>query len=114
DGHGSGLQGGFRIGLLSFWTVGDRLTMTSTGTDQKAYQMTMSKGDSRYEVSPKRILSAEKGTQPKLPPLLASTPAVTGRKIGWSPASERRGVFELGAIFGKQDSFGAYWVPRVA
>jgi hypothetical protein len=39
------------------------LTMTSTGTDQKAYQMTMSKGDSRYEVSPKRLLFAEKGTE---------------------------------------------------
>jgi hypothetical protein len=38
DGHGTGLQGEFGIGLLSFWTVGDALTMTSTGTDQKAYQ----------------------------------------------------------------------------
>jgi HSP90 family molecular chaperone len=27
DGHGLGLQGEFGIGLLSFWTVGDRLTM---------------------------------------------------------------------------------------
>ena len=69
DGNGSGLQGEFGIGLLSFWTVGDRLTMTSTGTDQKAYQMTMSKGDSRYEVSPKRILFAEKGTELKISPL---------------------------------------------
>ena len=48
DGNGSGLQGEFGIGLLSFWTVGDSLTMTSTGSDQKAYQMTMNKGDSRY------------------------------------------------------------------
>jgi Histidine kinase-, DNA gyrase B-, and HSP90-like ATPase len=44
DGNGTGLQGEFGIGLLSFWTVGDTLTMTSTGADQKAYQMTMSKG----------------------------------------------------------------------
>jgi hypothetical protein len=56
DGNGAGLQGEFGIGLLSFWTVGDNLTMTSTGADQRAYQMTMSKGDSRYEVSPRRVL----------------------------------------------------------
>ncbi len=37
----SGLQGEFGIGLLSFWTVGDELTMTSTGVDQRAYQMVM-------------------------------------------------------------------------
>src|SRR6266446_9409643 len=65
-GNGSGLQGEFGIGLLSFWTVGDSLTMTSTGTDQRAYQMTMSKGDSRYEVSPRRVLFAEKGTELKI------------------------------------------------
>jgi HSP90 family molecular chaperone len=47
DGNGTGLQGEFGIGLLSFWTVGDSLTMTSTSADQKAYPMTMSKGDSR-------------------------------------------------------------------
>jgi hypothetical protein len=56
EGNGAGLQGEFGIGLLSFWTVGDTLTMSSTGTDQRAYQMTMSKGDSRYEVSPRRAL----------------------------------------------------------
>ena len=32
-----GLQGEFGVGLLSFWTVGEDLTMTSTGTDQRAY-----------------------------------------------------------------------------
>ena len=37
--------------------------MTSTGSDQRAYQMTMSKGDPRYEVSPRRVLFAERGTE---------------------------------------------------
>jgi hypothetical protein len=90
DGNGSGLQGEFGIGLLSFWTVGDRLTMTSTGTDQKAYQMTMSKGDSRYEVSPKRILFAEKGTELKISPLLEGIRTLSGEKIQWYLASELR------------------------
>ena len=70
EGFGTGLQGEFGIGLLSFWTVGDMLTMTSTGSDQRAYQMTMSKGDSRYTVSPRRVLFAERGTELKISPLL--------------------------------------------
>jgi hypothetical protein len=90
DGNGTGLQGEFGIGLLSFWTVGDTLTMTSTGTDQKAYQMTMSKGDSRYEVSPKRILFAEKGTELKISPLLEGIRTLSGEKIQWYLASELR------------------------
>jgi len=90
DGNGLGLQGEFGIGLLSFWTVGDTLTMTSTGTDQKAYQMTMSKGDSRYEVSPRRVLFAEKGTELKISPLLEGIRTLSGEKIQWYLASELR------------------------
>jgi hypothetical protein len=90
DGNGSGLQGEFGIGLLSFWTVGDSMTMTSTGTDQKAYQMTMSKGDSRYEVSPRRVLFAEKGTELRISPLLDGIRALSGEKIQWYLASELR------------------------
>jgi hypothetical protein len=90
DGNGSGLQGEFGIGLLSFWTVGDMLTMTSTGTDQKAYQMTMSKGDSRYQVSQKRLLFAEKGTELKISPLLEGIRTLSGEKIQWYLASELR------------------------
>jgi hypothetical protein len=75
---------------LSFWTVGDTLTMTSTGSDQKAYQMTMSKGDSRYEVSPRRVLFAEKGTELKISPLLEGIRSLSGEKIQWYLASELR------------------------
>ena len=90
DGNGSGLQGEFGIGLLSFWTVGDTLTMTSTGADQKPYQMTMSKGDSRYEVGPKRLLFDEKGTELKISPLLEGVRTLSGEKIQWYLASELR------------------------
>jgi hypothetical protein len=75
---------------LSFWTVGDNLTMTSTSTDQKPYQMTMSKGDSRYEVSPRRVLFAEKGTELKISPLLEGIRTLSGEKIQWYLASELR------------------------
>ena len=35
EGGGSGVQGEFGIGLLSFWTVGEALTMISIGSDQR-------------------------------------------------------------------------------
>jgi len=90
EGFGTGLQGEFGIGLLSFWTVGDILTMTSTGADQRAYQMTMSKGDSRYTVSPRRVLFAERGTELRISPLLEGIRSLSGEKIQWYLASELR------------------------
>src|SRR5215510_7381009 len=39
----TGLQGEFGIGLLSFWTVGEELILSSAGTDGKTYQMHMKK-----------------------------------------------------------------------
>ena len=90
DGRGSGLQGEFGIGLLSFWTVGDTLTMTSAGADQRAYQMTMSKGDARYKVTQRRTLFAEGGTELKISPLLEGIRSLSGEKIQWFLASELR------------------------
>jgi hypothetical protein len=90
EGKGSGLQGEFGIGLLSFWTVGSTLTMTSAGTDQRAYQMTMSKGDSRYKVTQRRVLFAEGGTELKISPLLEGIRSLSGEKIQWFLASELR------------------------
>src|SRR6202171_3047255 len=90
DGQGLGVQGEFGIGLLSFWTVGDKLSMASTGADQRAYQMTMSKGDPRYDVAARRTLFAEKGTELKISPLLEGIRSLSGEKIQWYLASELR------------------------
>lgn len=90
DGNGTGLQGEFGIGLLSFWTVGDTLTITSTGADQRHYQMTMRKGHPRYDVSPRRSLFAEKGTELRISPLLEGIRTLSGEKIQWYLASELR------------------------
>ena len=89
-GGATGLQGEFGIGLLSFWTVGDELTMTSTGADQRAYQMIMRKGDPDYEVTPKRALFSDAGTEVKIAPLLEGIRALSGEKIQWYLASELR------------------------
>jgi hypothetical protein len=90
EGQGGGLQGEFGIGLLSFWTVGDTLSMTSAGADQRAYQMTMSKGDSRYTVTQRRVLFGEAGTELKIGPLLEGIRSLSGEKIQWFLASELR------------------------
>jgi Histidine kinase-, DNA gyrase B-, and HSP90-like ATPase len=90
EGVGNGVQGEFGIGLLSFWTVGDQLTMISAGSDQRSYQMTMSKGDSGYTVSPRRVLFAERGTELRIGPLLEGIRILSGEKIQWYLASELR------------------------
>src|SRR5580692_7846616 len=89
DGAG-GLQGEFGIGLLSFWTVGDTLAMTSSSADQRVYQMVMSKGDPRYTVKPRRVLFAEPGTELKIGPLLDGIRNLSGEKIQWYLAAELR------------------------
>jgi len=84
------LQGEFGIGLLSFWTVGDELTMTSTGADQRAYQMVMRKGDPGYTVAPKRALFGDAGTEVRIAPLLDGIRTLSGEKIQWYLAAELR------------------------
>jgi len=90
DGQGLGVQGEFGIGLLSFWTVGNNLSMASTGADQRVYQMTMSKGDPRYDVTVRRTLFGQKGTEVKISPLLEGIRSLSGEKIQWYLASELR------------------------
>jgi len=85
-----GLQGEFGIGLLSFWTVGDELTVTSTGADQRAYQMVMRKGDPSYAIAPRRTLFNEGGTEVRIAPLLDGIRTLSGEKIQWYLAAELR------------------------
>ncbi len=86
----AGLQGEFGIGLLSFWTLGEELTMTSTGADERAWQMVMRKGDPGYAVTLKRALFADTGTQLRIAPLLEGIRALSGEKIQWYLAAELR------------------------
>jgi len=86
----AGLQGEFGIGLLSFWTIGEELTMTSAGTDQRPYRMVMRKGDPGYSVAPTRALFAEGGTSVHIAPLLEGMRGLSGEKIQWYLASELR------------------------
>jgi hypothetical protein len=90
NGDGSEIQGDFGIGLLSFWTVGDTLSITSKGADQRSYQMIMRRGDPRYTVSVRRTLFVEPGTELRISPLLEGIRGLSGEKIQWYLASELR------------------------
>ncbi|HKG58685.1 MAG TPA: ATP-binding protein [Pyrinomonadaceae bacterium] len=86
----SGLQGEFGIGLLSFWTLGEELSLTSTGVDDRAWQMIMRKGDPGYMVKARRTLFAEPGTQLRINRLLEGIRSLSGEKIQWYLAAELR------------------------
>jgi hypothetical protein len=86
----AGLQGEFGIGLLSFWTLGEELTLTSSGEDERFWQMVMRKGDPGYTVKAKRTLFAEPGTQLRINRLLEGIRSLSGEKIQWYLAAELR------------------------
>ncbi len=85
-----GLQGEFGIGLLSFWTVGEHLTLTSAGADGHTYEMEMKKGRPAYAVRRRRALFPAQGTVLKVKPLLAGIRQFSGEKIQWYLAAELR------------------------
>jgi len=85
-----GIQGEFGIGLLSFWTVGQNLSMTCCGADGQSYQMTMAKDSPDFGVSKKRVLLPYEGTDLMIYPLLPGLRSFTGEKIQRYLASELR------------------------
>ncbi len=85
-----GIQGEFGIGLLSFWTVGQNLGMTSCGEDGNTYEMTMAKDSPDFSVTKKRVLLPFKGTDLMIYPLLPGLRSLTGEKIQRYLASELR------------------------
>jgi len=85
-----GIQGEFGIGLLSFWTVGEKLVLASAGADGKTYQMEMKKGEQGYSVTVKRSLFSHPGTELTIYPLLPGIRQLNGERIQHYLASELR------------------------
>lgn len=85
-----GIQGEFGIGLLSFWTVGEEMTMACKGADGKLYEMRMAKGDPGYSVTTRRRLLELEGTELTIKPLLPGIRTFSGEKLQWYLASELR------------------------
>ncbi len=90
EGGAQNIQGEFGIGLLSFWTVGHKLLMVSSGKDGKTYQMNMEKGKPGYAIAPRPHLLPMQGTQLTIAPLLAGIRTLNGEKIQRYLASELR------------------------
>jgi hypothetical protein len=84
------VQGEFGIGLLSFWTVGHKLVMVSSGKDGKTYQMQMEKGKPGYSVISRPRLLPVKGTQLTIFHLLSGIRTLNGEKIQRYLSSELR------------------------
>jgi hypothetical protein len=85
-----GLQGEFGIGLLSFWTLGDELMLTSAGDDGRAWQMHLRKGDPSYRITQRPALFPEPGTEVLIRGILPGIKNFSGEKIQWYLASELR------------------------
>jgi hypothetical protein len=62
--HGAaGIQGEFGIGLLSFWTVGEELAMSSSAADGTLYEMRMKRGQPTYSIAKRRMTVPLGGTE---------------------------------------------------
>jgi hypothetical protein len=75
------IQGEFGIGLLSFWTVGEQLTITSCGGDNNAQQMVLVKNNPGYSIRNSRRLFNTTGTELHIQPILSGIKALHGEKI---------------------------------
>ena len=85
-----GLQGEFGIGLLSFWTLGEDLLLTSAGANGRVYQMHLRKGDPSYRITERPALFPEPGTDVLIRGILPGIKNFSGEKIQWYLASELR------------------------
>lgn len=86
-----GLQGEFGIGLLSFWTVGEQLMLTSTGSEGITRRLNLVKNNPGYKISEvKELFSEGTGTELHITPLLPGIRQLSGEKIQNYLASELR------------------------
>ena len=83
-------QGKLGIGFLSFWTLGDAMTIVSSTKDGRTLQMHMQKGSPNYAVTARRFLMPTTGTEVTVKPLLPGLRMLSGEKIQWYLASELR------------------------
>jgi hypothetical protein len=85
-----GLQGEFGIGLLSFWTLGEELLLTSASEDGRTFQMHLRKADPAYRITQRPTLFAEAGSEVLIRGILPGIKNFSGDKIQWYLASELR------------------------
>ncbi len=85
-----GIQGEFGIGLLSFWTVGEELTITSAGSEGHTRKMKLVRNNPGYSISEDKKLLTSGGTELFICPILPGVRQLNGEKIQNYLASELR------------------------
>ncbi|MFN9369484.1 MAG: ATP-binding protein [Planctomycetia bacterium] len=86
-----GIHGEFGIGLLSFWSLGEELRMTSGAGGGTLHELHLTRGRQEYTIRPARGRLAMGGTRVAIGPLLESTKnLVTGEKIARYLSAELR------------------------
>lgn len=86
-----GVHGEFGIGLLSFWSLGEELRMTSGGGSGPLRELHLVRGEREYTIRPARGRLAIRGTRVTVGPLLEGTKnLVTGEKIARYLSAELR------------------------
>ncbi len=84
------IQGEFGIGLLSFWTVGEELTLSSVDAEGVGRRMKLVKGQPTYTIRNTGNLFDRSGTELDIHPLLPGVRMLSGEKIQAYLASELR------------------------
>ena len=82
------LQGEFGIGLLGFWALGDKMTISSNDDSGGVWQMTMLRGESGYHIEEKPVLMTTPGTEITIHNVGRSSSATQGEKISQFLAEE--------------------------
>lgn len=86
----TGIQGEFGIGLLSFWTVGKELTITTSCNGEKPRRMKLVREHPGYSISPVNCLFDQSGTELMIRPILPGIRALSGERLQAYLASELR------------------------
>lgn len=86
-----GIHGEFGIGLLSFWSLGDQMRITSADNDGRLHEMALERGGRNFTVRQARGQMIASGTHVVIGPLLDSVRTiVTGEKLQRYLATELR------------------------
>jgi len=98
-GERRGVHGEFGIGLLSFWSIGEELRMTSGGEGAALRELRLVRGGREYEIREVRGHLPTGGTRVVVGPLLESTKnLVTGEKIARYLSAELRDRIRLTGV----------------
>jgi hypothetical protein len=77
----AGIQGEFGIGLLSFWTVGEELAISSSAADGTLYEMRMKRGQPSFSIGKRRMMVPLGGTEVVVYPLLPGLRTLSGERL---------------------------------